>query len=70
MGVGSFHTRLFEVVYVTYGDFHDGSERGTASVHQKFQAKHKMALIPHPQYSPDLVPCDFFLVPKMKLKLK
>jgi hypothetical protein len=30
--VGSFHTRLFGVVYVTCGDFHDGSEEGTASV--------------------------------------
>jgi hypothetical protein len=29
-----------------------------------------MALIPHPPYSPDLAPCDFFLFPKMKLKLK
>jgi hypothetical protein len=29
-----------------------------------------MAVIPHPQYSPDLVPCDFFLFPKMKFKLK
>jgi hypothetical protein len=34
-------------------------------------AKYKMAvIIPHPPYSPDLVPCDFFLFPKMKLKLK
>ena len=32
--VGSFHTRFFGVVYVTCGDFHDGSEKGTASVHQ------------------------------------
>jgi hypothetical protein len=32
--VGSFHTRLFGVVYVTYGDVHDGSEKGTASVNQ------------------------------------
>jgi len=32
--VGSFHTRLFGVVYVTCGDFHDGSEKGTANVHQ------------------------------------
>ena len=30
--VGSFHTRLFGIVYVTCGDFHDGSEEGTASV--------------------------------------
>jgi hypothetical protein len=29
-----------------------------------------MAAIPHPRYSPDVAPCDFFLFPKMKLKLK
>jgi hypothetical protein len=29
-----------------------------------------MAVIPHPPYSPDLAPCDIFLFPKMKLKLK
>jgi hypothetical protein len=29
-----------------------------------------MTVIPHPPYSPDLAPCDFFLLPKMKLKLK
>jgi hypothetical protein len=27
-----------------------------------------MAVIPHPPYSPDLAPRDFFLFPKMKLK--
>ena len=27
-----FHTRLFGVVYVTCDDFHNGSEKGTASV--------------------------------------
>jgi transposase len=53
-------------VYVTCGDFHDGSEKGT----KQFLAKHKMAVIPHPPYSPDLAPRDFFLFPKMKLKLK
>jgi hypothetical protein len=26
-----------------------------------------MAVIPHPPYSPDLAPCDFFLFQKMKL---
>jgi hypothetical protein len=31
---GSFYMRLFGVVYVTRGDFHDGSEKGTACVHQ------------------------------------
>jgi hypothetical protein len=32
--------------------------------------KHKIPVIPHPPYSPDLAPCDFFLFPKIKLKLK
>ena len=32
--VGSFYKGLLGVVYVTRGNFHDGSEKGTASVHQ------------------------------------
>ena len=32
--VRSFHARLFGVVYVTCGDFHDESEKETESVHQ------------------------------------
>ncbi|PNF31118.1 hypothetical protein B7P43_G15696 [Cryptotermes secundus] len=36
----------------------------------EFLAKNKMAVVPHPPYSPDLAPCDFFLFPKMKIKLK
>jgi hypothetical protein len=30
----------------------------------------KMAAIPHPPYSPDFEPCEFFLFPNMKFKLK
>ena len=26
--------------------------------------------VPHPPYSPDLVPCDFWLFPKLKEKLR
>ena len=26
----------------------------------------RIATLPHPAYSPDLVPCDFLLFPKMK----
>jgi hypothetical protein len=37
---------------------------------QQFLGKYKMAVISHPPYSPDLPPCDFFLFPKIKLKLK
>ena len=32
--------------------------------------KNKIPVIPHPLYSPDLAPCDFFQFQKMKLKLK
>jgi hypothetical protein len=38
--------------------------------HLQFLVKLKMAVIPHPPYSSHLTPCDFFLFPKMKLKLK
>ena len=46
--VDNFHTRLFGVVYVACGDFHDGSEKGTASVHQiLFQSWEKCYGDPH-----------------------
>jgi len=49
---------------------HDNAPSHTSILTQQFLAKNKMAVIPHPPYSPDLAPCDFFLFPKMKLKLK
>jgi len=48
VGVHSFHTRLFGVVYVTCGDFHVGTEKGTASVHQILcQSWEKCYVDPH-----------------------
>ncbi|UYV67568.1 hypothetical protein LAZ67_5001242 [Cordylochernes scorpioides] len=35
-----------------------------------FLAKHSTIQIPHPPYSPDLAPNDFFLCPILKMKLK
>jgi hypothetical protein len=29
-----------------------------------------MVIVPHPPYTPDLVPCDFAFFPKLKMKLK
>jgi len=29
-----------------------------------------MTTVPHPAYSPDLAPCDFYVFPKIKLRLK
>ncbi|UYV61605.1 hypothetical protein LAZ67_1005515 [Cordylochernes scorpioides] len=41
-----------------------------SSVCIHFLAKHSTIQIPHPPYSPDLAPNDFFLYPKLKMKLK
>jgi transposase len=49
---------------------HDNARPHTAYSVQEFLAKNKMAAVPHPLYSPDLAPCDSFLFPKMKIKLK
>jgi histone-lysine N-methyltransferase SETMAR len=49
--------------------YHDNAPSHTFVLTQQFLAKYKMAIIPHPPYFPDLAPCDFFLFPKVKLKL-
>ena len=35
-----------------------------------FRQKNNMTVIPHPPYSSDLAPCDFFLFPRMKCQMK
>jgi hypothetical protein len=35
----------------------------------EFLAKNKMAVVPHPPYSPNFAPSDFLLFPKMEIKL-
>ena len=32
--------------------------------------KKRISLINHPPYSPDVSPCDYFLFPKLKTKMK
>ena len=49
---------------------HDNAPSHPFVLTQKYRAKNKMAVTPHPPHSPDLAPSDFFLFPKMKLKLK
>jgi hypothetical protein len=36
----------------------------------KFLDQNKITTLPHPLYSPDLAPCDFFLFSKLKTHLK
>jgi histone-lysine N-methyltransferase SETMAR len=50
--------------------YHDNVPSHTSVLAQQFLEKYKMVVIPHTPYSPDLTPCDFFLLPKINLKLK
>ncbi len=36
---------------------------------QQFLAEKKIQVIPHPPYSPDLAPADYFLFPTLKREL-
>jgi histone-lysine N-methyltransferase SETMAR len=49
---------------------HDNASAHTALSVQRFLATNNMAVVPHPPYSPYLAPCDFFLLPKIKMTLK
>jgi hypothetical protein len=33
---------------------------------REFLAQNNITMLPHPQYSPEVVPCDLFLFPKLK----
>jgi histone-lysine N-methyltransferase SETMAR len=49
---------------------HDNAPAHTSLIVQQFLTSKNITVIPHPPHSPDLAPCDFFLFPKMKLRLK
>ena len=57
----------------TTGDWklhHDNAPAHTSLLIQQFLAKFNITQVPHPPYSPDLAPCDFFIFPKIKFFLK
>ena len=35
-----------------------------------YLVKHQTSIVPHPPYTPDLAPAEFFLFPKLKTTLK
>ena len=37
---------------------------------RSYLARDQVSILPHPPYSPDLAPADFFLFPKLKTTLK
>jgi [histone H3]-lysine36 N-dimethyltransferase SETMAR len=49
---------------------HDNASSHTAFRTIDFLQQSGIQLLPHPPYSPDLAPCDFFLFPKVKSKIK
>ena len=50
---------------------HDNAPAHTAISVTTFMARNGMAVLPHPPYSPDVAPSDFFfLFPRMKRNLK
>ena len=48
----------------------DNAPAHTSLVVREFLTKNNMTTVPHPAYSADLAPCDFYVFPKMKLWLK
>ena len=49
---------------------HDNAPAHTAKVAVAMAAQCKFELLPHPPYSPDLAPSDYYLFPQLKLSLK
>jgi histone-lysine N-methyltransferase SETMAR len=49
---------------------HDNASAHSAAKTVDFLHEAGVQLVPHPPYSPDLSPCDFFLFPKIKHLLK
>ena len=49
---------------------HDNAPVHNALSIREFLAKNNIAVLEQPPYSPDLAPCDFFLLPKLKGVMK
>ena len=45
---------------------HDNAPAHTSAIVAAFLKKETVTVLPHPTYSPDLAPCDFFLFPKIE----
>ena len=47
---------------------HDNVAAHTSKVVTEYLKKENVSILPHPLYSPDLAPSDFFLFPRIKNK--
>ena len=48
---------------------HDNALSHKAAIVREYLKQEKVVKLPHPPYSPDLAPCDFFLFPRLKKHL-
>jgi len=49
---------------------HDNTPCHTLLLVWQFLSNKNITVCPHPTYSPDLAPCDFWLFPKVKITMK
>ena len=49
---------------------HDSAPAHALLLIRSYLALQQTSIVPHPPYSPDLAPADFFLFPKLKTTLK
>ena len=49
---------------------HDNSPAHASLLIRSYLAKYQTSVVPHPPYSADLAPADFFLFPKLKTTFK
>ena len=49
---------------------HDNTPTHASYLMQSLLVKHQITQVTHPPYSPDLVPCDFWIFPKLKSPLR
>ncbi|GBN54598.1 hypothetical protein AVEN_41701-1 [Araneus ventricosus] len=49
---------------------HDNSPPHRALIVKKYLARHSVSTLEYPPYSPDIAPTDFYLFPRLKMKLK
>jgi len=49
---------------------YDNAQCHTSLLVRQFLSNKNITVCPHPPYSPDLAPCDFWLFPKVKMTMK
>ena len=72
ISIGSCHQILRPELWEnqTWMLHHDNAPAHASLLMRSYLAKHQTPVVPHPPYSPDLAPADFFLFPKLKTTLK